>query len=74
MKNLFMFFLFNSHAITAFFNLSQTDLEKAGFLLSEALDEDEQGSINEAIDLYSEAVDLCLKIVSYYVLPVFQML
>ncbi|RUS82963.1 hypothetical protein EGW08_009300 [Elysia chlorotica] len=40
----------------------QTDLEKAGFFLSEALDEDEQGNINEAIDLYSEAVQLCLKL------------
>ncbi|GFO06594.1 calpain-7 [Plakobranchus ocellatus] len=40
----------------------QTDLERAGFLLSEALDEDEQGNLNEAIDLYSEAVDVCLQI------------
>ncbi|GFR95180.1 calpain-7-like [Elysia marginata] len=47
----------------------QTDLEKAGFLLTEALDEDEQGNISEAVDLYSEAVQLCLKIVGKVVPP-----
>ncbi|KAK7494940.1 hypothetical protein BaRGS_00013819 [Batillaria attramentaria] len=40
----------------------QTDLEKARFLLSEALDEDEKGDVEDAIELYTEAVDLCIKI------------
>ncbi|PVD29464.1 hypothetical protein C0Q70_08715 [Pomacea canaliculata] len=38
------------------------DLERARFLLSEALDEDEKGNIQDAIDLYTEAVELCIKI------------
>ncbi|KAG1687433.1 Calpain-7 [Nymphon striatum] len=37
------------------------DLGKAEFLLHQALDEDEDGTVEEAISLYSEAVDLCLK-------------
>lgn len=40
----------------------QKDLERAGFLLSEALDEDEKGDLEDAIELYTEAVELCIKI------------
>ncbi|XP_005103688.1 calpain-7 [Aplysia californica] len=40
----------------------QLDLERARFILSEALDEDEQKNLDEAINLYSEAIDLCLQI------------
>lgn len=35
--------------------------ERARFLLEQALDEDEQGNAEEAIELYSEAVELCLE-------------
>ena len=42
----------------------QTDLERARFLLSEALDEDEKGDVEDAIDLYTQAVELCIKVVS----------
>ncbi|XP_059165867.1 calpain-7-like [Physella acuta] len=40
----------------------QLNLEKAKFLLTEALKEDEQNNVEEAIDLYSEAISLCLKV------------
>lgn len=43
----------------------QLNLERVEFLLNQALDYDEEGCINEAISLYSEAVELCLKAVSY---------
>ena len=32
-------------------------------MLSEALDEDEKGDVDDAVDLYAQAVELCLKIV-----------
>lgn len=39
-------------------------MERAHFLLREALSEDEQNNIDEAINLYSEAITLCLTVVS----------
>ncbi|XP_040819030.1 calpain-7 isoform X5 [Ochotona curzoniae] len=39
----------------------QLDLERAHFLVTQAFDEDEQGHVEDAIQLYTEAVDLCLK-------------
>ncbi|CAL1539156.1 unnamed protein product, partial [Lymnaea stagnalis] len=42
--------------------VQQLELEKASFLLKEALDEDEQNNVEEAISLYSEAISKCLKI------------
>lgn len=36
-------------------------LERAEFLMRQGLDEDEAGNKDDAIDLYSEAVELCLK-------------
>lgn len=42
----------------------QLDLEKAKFLMNQAIDDDSAGNIEEAIAQYSEAVELCLKIVS----------
>ncbi|XP_027728176.1 calpain-7 isoform X1 [Vombatus ursinus] len=39
----------------------QLDLERARFLVTQAFDEDEKGNAEEAIELYTEAVDLCLK-------------
>lgn len=41
----------------------QLDLERAEFLMHQALDEDEDGAMDEAVQLYSEAVDVCLKAV-----------
>ena len=38
-----------------------SDLERARFLLGEALDDDEAGNTDDAIKRYSEAVDICLK-------------
>ena len=43
------------------FQVHSSDLERARFLLGEALDEDEAENTEEAIKLYSEAVELCLK-------------
>lgn len=42
----------------------QLDLERAHFLVTQAFDEDEKGNVEDAIELYTEAVDLCLKTVS----------
>ncbi|XP_023605277.1 calpain-7 isoform X5 [Myotis lucifugus] len=39
----------------------QLDLERAHFLVTQAFDEDEKGNVEDAIELYTEAVDLCLK-------------
>ncbi|VDM27909.1 unnamed protein product [Toxocara canis] len=39
----------------------QVNLERAEFLLYQALDADEAGHVSEAITLYSEAVELCLQ-------------
>ncbi|KAG8572807.1 hypothetical protein GDO81_012170 [Engystomops pustulosus] len=36
------------------------DLERARFLVTQAFDEDDKGNVEEAIELYSEAVELCL--------------
>ncbi|KAM4705527.1 calpain-7 isoform 2-T2 [Rhinophrynus dorsalis] len=38
----------------------QLDLERAHFLVTQAFDEDNKGNAEEAIELYSEAVELCL--------------
>ncbi|XP_069504845.1 calpain-7 isoform X2 [Ambystoma mexicanum] len=39
----------------------QLDLERAHFLVTQAFDEDDQGNAEEAIELYMEAVELCLQ-------------
>ncbi|PKU32630.1 calpain-7 isoform x1 [Limosa lapponica baueri] len=39
----------------------QLDLERARFLVTQAFDEDDKGNAEEAIELYTEAVELCLK-------------
>lgn len=41
-------------------NSQQIELERAEFLLHQAFDEDEADNIEEAIELYSQAVELCL--------------
>lgn len=42
----------------------QSELSRANFLLLEAFDEDEAGNMEEAIEHYSNAVQLCLEAVS----------
>ncbi|RWS05561.1 Calpain-7-like protein [Dinothrombium tinctorium] len=42
-------------------NDEESDLRRAEFLLYDALDEDECGNKENAIELYSQAVELCLK-------------
>ncbi|XP_061229137.1 calpain-7 isoform X1 [Neopsephotus bourkii] len=39
----------------------QLDLERAHFLVTQAFDEDDKDNAEEAIELYTEAVELCLK-------------
>jgi len=41
----------------------QSDLSRANFLMLEGLEEDEAGNSTEAIELYSEAVKVCLQAV-----------
>lgn len=43
---------------------SQNDLERAEFLLYAALDADDVQDHDEAVELYSEAIQLCLDAVS----------
>ena len=38
-----------------------SDLERGHFLMTEGLDDDENGNYEEALDHYTEAVELCLK-------------
>uniref|UniRef100_A0A3Q3KUL0 Calpain 7 n=1 Tax=Mastacembelus armatus TaxID=205130 RepID=A0A3Q3KUL0_9TELE len=39
----------------------QVDLERAHFLVTQAFNEDEKGNDDEAIELYTQAVELCIK-------------
>ncbi|XP_068013076.1 calpain-7 isoform X3 [Melanerpes formicivorus] len=39
----------------------QLDLERAHFLVTQAFDEDDKGNAEEAVELYTEAVELCLQ-------------
>ncbi|XP_062847345.1 calpain-7 [Trichomycterus rosablanca] len=39
----------------------QLDLERAYFLVTQAFDEDEKGNSDEAIELYTQAVELCIR-------------
>lgn len=48
--------------------IGQSELSRANFLLLEALDEDEAGNAEEAIELYSNAVQLCLEAVSLFII------
>lgn len=38
----------------------QVDLERAHFLVTQAFEEDEKGNVDEAIELYTQAVELCI--------------
>lgn len=42
----------------------QVDLERAHFLVTQAFEEDEKGNDDEAIELYTQAVELCIKTVA----------
>jgi calpain-7 len=46
-------------------NEQLSKLERAEFLMREALDEDQDMNYENAIELYTEAIDLCLKAVSF---------
>ncbi|XP_056141890.1 calpain-7 isoform X2 [Lampris incognitus] len=39
----------------------QVDLERAHFLVTQAFQEDEKGNADEAIELYTQAVELCIR-------------
>ncbi|KAM4567400.1 calpain-7 [Fundulus diaphanus] len=39
----------------------QVDLERAHFLVTQAFEEDEKGNDDEAVELYTQAVELCIK-------------
>lgn len=41
----------------------QVGLERAHFLVTQAFEEDEKGNDDEAIELYTQAVELCIKTV-----------
>lgn len=41
-------------------------LARAQFLLSEGLDEDEVGNHDEAFELYTQAVELCIEAVIFF--------
>ena len=40
-------------------------MNKAKIIIIDALEEDEEGNIEQAIDLYLQAAELCLKTVSF---------
>ncbi len=42
----------------------QLDLERAYFLVTQAFEEDEKENTDEAIELYTQAVELCIQAVS----------
>ncbi|XP_062254761.1 calpain-7 [Platichthys flesus] len=39
----------------------QVDMERAHFLVTQAFEEDEKGNDDEAVELYTQAVELCIK-------------
>lgn len=49
---------------TCAFLLLQNGVERAEFLLKQALYEDERGRPNDALPLYTDAAALCIKTVS----------
>ena len=67
-----MFFLCLLTAIQSHFSPksdeSNCSIERLEFLLREALDEDEDGDVEDALALYLEAIETGLKIVSFFLL------
>ena len=41
----------------------QLGLERAKFLIEQAMDEDQQDNLDDAFKMYTEAAELCLKLV-----------
>lgn len=62
LKN-FLSRLVQSQSIDPLKSKQQLDLERAHFLVTQAFDEDDKGNMEEAVELYTEAVELCLKTV-----------
>lgn len=58
-----LFHLVQSQKTDPLKSKQQLDLERAHFLVTQAFDEDDKGNAEEAIELYTEAVELCLKTV-----------
>jgi len=44
---------------------SQLGLERARFLIEEAMDDDQRDNLDEAFKQYTEAAELCLKLVRF---------
>jgi len=44
----------------------QLGLERAKFLIEQAMDEDQQDNLDDAFKMYMEAAELCLKLVRSY--------
>lgn len=59
----FLFHLVRSQKTDPLKSKQQLDLERAHFLVTQAFDEDDKGNAEEAVELYTEAVELCLKTV-----------
>lgn len=60
----FFFLLVEAQNIETLKSKQQLDLERARFLVTQAFEEDAKENAEEAIELYSEAVELCLNTVS----------
>ncbi|XP_062278535.1 calpain-7 [Scomber scombrus] len=52
---------FQAQKIDPLKSRQQVDLERAHFLVTQAFEEDEKGNGDEAIELYTQAVELCIK-------------
>ena len=49
----------------------QNGAERAEFLIKQALNEDERGRIDDALPLYTDAAELCMKTVSLLLIRLF---
>ena len=67
-SNYFIFFYQIEGTVTAFAqpakSKQQLDMDKASFLLNQAFDEDANDNEEEAFELYTQAAELCLELVS----------
>ena len=44
-------------------SLEQLEMERAKFLIQQAFEEDENGTKGDAVELYMQAAELCMKLV-----------
>lgn len=58
-----MFTSGQAQAIDPLKSRQQLDLERAHFLVTQAFEEDEKGNDEEAVELYTQAVELCIQTV-----------